>query len=299
MEYGILGKSDLKISRLGFGTMSLDLGNSRFAESLLLQGLEEGINYFDTADLYNQGMNESLLGSVFRHQRDRVILASKVGNIWKPDQSGWYWSPSKKYIFSAIEKSLKRLQTDYIDLYQLHGGTLEDPIDEIIDAFEILKAAGKIRYYGISSIRPNVIREYVKRSSIVSVMMQYSILDRRPEEEMLAFLLKSNVGVLARGSIARGLLISKQAEPYLNYTASEVDNIVCTAKGLINHKRSAESMSIQYVLEHKAIHAVVIGIRTHEQLAGALKAYHSDSLTNEEMQHLSNKLPANYYETNR
>ena len=99
-----------------------------------------------------------------------------------PDGTG---TLQKNIFSSAVDQSLKRLQTDYIDLYQLHGGTIEDPIDEMIEAFETLKAAGKIRYYGISSIRPNVIREYVKRSSIVSVMMQYSLLDRRPEEEML------------------------------------------------------------------------------------------------------------------
>ena len=77
------------------------------------------------------------------------------------------------------------MQTDHIDLYQLHGGTIQDNIDETIEAFELLKQQGKIRYYGISSIRPNVIKEYIKRSSIVSVMTQYSLLDRRPEEETL------------------------------------------------------------------------------------------------------------------
>ncbi len=94
--------------------------------------------------------------------------------------------------------SLKRLNTDRIDVYQLHGGTIEDPIEETISAFEQLVQQGKIRYYGISSIRPNVIREYVLRSNIVSVMMQYSLLDRRPEEECLPLLAQKDIGVLAR-----------------------------------------------------------------------------------------------------
>lgn len=81
-----------------------------------------------------------------------------------------------------MKESLRRLQTDYIDLYQLHGGTIEDPIDEVIEAFEELKKEGIIRHYGISSIRPNVIREYAQRSNIVSVLMEYSLLNRRPEE---------------------------------------------------------------------------------------------------------------------
>ncbi len=154
---------------------------------LVQEALEQGINYFDTADLYQHGAVESVLGRAFSGKRKQVILATKVGNQWRPDGSGWDWNPSKNYILNEVDESLQRLQTDYIDLYQLHGGTLEDPIDEVIETFESLQKAGKIRYYGISSVRPNVIREYAKRSSIISVMMQYSLIDRRPEEEMLSF----------------------------------------------------------------------------------------------------------------
>src|ERR1700676_138504 len=155
MEYRILGKSDLKISRLGFGGMSLDPKDPH-AESILLNAMDGGINYFDTADMYHQGLNEAMIGRAFREKRNQVVLATKVGNQWRADGSGWDWNPSKQYILSAIDQSLQRLQTDHIDLYQLHGGTIEDPIDDIIEAFELLRAAGKIRYYGISSIRPNV-----------------------------------------------------------------------------------------------------------------------------------------------
>src|SRR5699024_6403991 len=94
------------------------------------------------------------------------------------------WDPSKKHIKTAVKQSLQRLHTDYIDLYQLHGGTIDDPIDETIEAFEELKTEGLIREYGISSIRPNVIKQYIEKSSIRSVMMQYNLLDRRPEETM-------------------------------------------------------------------------------------------------------------------
>ena len=199
MEYCILGKSALNISRLGFGCMSLDPADPE-AENILHMALDAGINYFDTADLYNKGQNEIMLGRAFRNKRKELILATKVGNQWRSDGSGWDWNPSKKYILSSVDQSLERLQTDYIDLYQLHGGTIEDPIDDVIEAFELLKSAGKIRYYGISSIRPNVIRQYIKRSSIISVMMQYSLLDRRPEEEMFSLLKDNQIGVLARGS---------------------------------------------------------------------------------------------------
>ena len=298
MDYQLLGKSALKISRIGFGCMSLDAGNAE-AEKILQQALSLGINYFDTADLYQQGRNEELLGRAFKNKRDQVILASKAGNQWRPDGSGWDWNPSKKYILDSAEKSLRRLQTDYLDLYQLHGGTIGDPIDESIEAFEILKSQGKIRYYGISSIRPNVIREYVQRSQMTSVMMQYSVLDRRPEEEMLDLLLNHQVGVLARGSLAKGLLVSKPAVPFLNYDADQVKKAADAIKDLSVEKRTPTQTALQFVLQAPAISAAVVGIRTREQLEEALRAIDSESLQKKETKLLQQVLPVNLYDQNR
>lgn len=166
---------------------------------IIHHAIDLGINFFDTADLYDKGTNEISLGKALKGKREQVMLATKVGNQWRANGSGWDWNPRKEYILQAIDKSLERLQTDHIDLYQLHGGTIEDPMDETIEAFELLQQQGKIRYYGISSIRPNVIREYIKRSSISSVMMQYSLLDRRPEETCLD-LLKEKILVCFRAA---------------------------------------------------------------------------------------------------
>jgi aryl-alcohol dehydrogenase-like predicted oxidoreductase len=298
MEYRKLGKSDLDISRIGFGTMSLELNNPH-TENLLLQALDGGINYFDTADMYQQGMNETILGRAFLGKRNQVVLATKVGNQWRDDGSGWDWNPSKKYILSALEQSLQRLQTDYIDLYQLHGGTMQDPIDDIVEAFELLKSAGKIRYYGISSIRPNIIREYVKRSAIVSVMMQYSLLDRRPEEEMLPFLYENKVGVLARGVLAKGLLVSKPAEPFLNYSTEQVAEAARRISEISLNDRSSTATSIHFALNHPSISSVVIGIRTKDQLKNALDSNSTQSLTEIEIKAVSGAVPSNYYEQYR
>ena len=298
MEYRKLGKSDLSVSRIGFGTMSLEISNP-LSENILLRALEGGINYFDTADLYNQGMNEALLGGVFREKRDQIVLCTKVGNQWRADGSGWDWVPTKKYILSAVDQSLKRLQTDFIDLYQLHGGTLEDPIDDIIEAFELLKVAGKIRYYGISSIRPNVIREYVKRSSIISVMMQYSLLDRRPEEDMLSFLYDNQVAVLARGTIAKGLLVSKPAASYLNYSEDQVAAVNRQIIKVSSHDRSPAATAIHFVLENPAITSAVIGIRTEQQLTDALNSVQIKPPGKEELEKLKNSIPVSYYTNNR
>ena len=158
MEYRQLGNSSLRISAVAFGCMSLPK-EEKEAGHLLHEALDRGINFFDTADLYDKGENEVLVGKALSAKRGEVILATKVGNAWREDGSGWDWNPQKDYIIKAVEGSLRRLRTDYIDLYQLHGGTMEDPIDDTIEAFEQLKREGKIRYYGISSVRPNVIRQ--------------------------------------------------------------------------------------------------------------------------------------------
>lgn len=265
MNYHNLGTSSLSISQIGFGCMSLGKDHNEDAR-VIHRAIELGINFFDTADLYDKGMNEIALGKVIKGKRDQLILSTKVGNQMRPDGSGWDWNPRKSYILDAVNKSLERLQIDYIDLYQLHGGTMEDPIDETIEAFEILKQQGKIRYYGISSIRPNVIREYVKRSSIVSVMMQYSLLDRRPEETCLQLLRDNNIGVLARGSIAQGLLIDKPAKEYLGHSKKEVEKAATAVHELSNKERTPAQTAIQFVLSNPAVTSAVVGIRTMEQL---------------------------------
>ncbi|KAA2241384.1 aldo/keto reductase [Chitinophaga agrisoli] len=298
MNYHLLGHSALRISEIAFGGMSLQ-GSDEENAALIHQAIGAGINYFDTADLYDRGENERTLGKALQGKRQEVIIASKVGNQWRPDGSGWDWNPRKDYILKTVEDSLQRLQTDYIDLYQLHGGTLEDPIDETIEAFELLQQQGKIRYYGISSIRPNVIREYVKRSNIVSVMMQYCLLDRRPEESCLELLLQHNIGVLARGCVAKGLLVDKPAAPFLNYTADEVKRAANAVAAVSNPQRGASQTAVRFVLQHPAISAAVIGIRTPAQLEDAEKASAAPMLTSQEINTLRAAVPANCYEQHR
>src|SRR5690606_30568486 len=144
MNYNYIGGSDLNVSAVGFGCMSLSPADPDEAEKMIKSAVAAGINYFDTADLYNRGENEILIGKLLKSVRNKVIIATKVGNEWKADGSGWDWNPRKHYILRAVEDSLRRLQTDYIDLYQLHGGTIDDPEEETIAAFEQLVKEGKI-----------------------------------------------------------------------------------------------------------------------------------------------------------
>ncbi|RNI30582.1 aldo/keto reductase [Rufibacter latericius] len=297
MNYKQLGTSNLLVSEISFGCMSL-AGEEKGNLHLLHQAQENGINFFDTADLYEKGKNEEIVGKAFKDRRNQVILATKVGNQWRPDGSGWDWNPTKAYILDAVEQSLRRLQTDYIDLYQLHGGTIDDPIDETIEAFELLKQQGKIRHYGISSIRPNVIREYVKRSSMVSVMMQYSLLDCRPEEQMLDLLQQHQIGVLARGSLAQGLLLGKTPKPYLAHTALEVTQAAEALKAIVGEEKIQEG-AVQYVLHHPAVTSAVLGIRTGKHLDQALSVGEAPAISDETIRSLRIQIPPALYEQHR
>ncbi|MCB0632691.1 MAG: aldo/keto reductase [Saprospiraceae bacterium] len=268
MEYHTLGHSPIQISRISFGCMSLGKDQSVNSQ-LIKQAFDQGINYFDTADLYDKGWNEKTVGIAIKDFRKEIVLATKVGNQWKPDGSGWVWNPTKSYILKTVDASLQRLQTDYIDLYQLHGGTIDDPIDETIEAFERLIEQGKIRYYGISSIRPNTIREYVSRSNIVSVMMQYSLLDRRPEESCLDLLQQHQISVLTRGTIAKGLLLDKPATAYLGYSREEVERLQLVLQATENPTAAA----LQYVFRHPAVASAVVGMRNLQQLEDLLTGF--------------------------
>ncbi|WP_126248645.1 aldo/keto reductase [Chitinophaga rhizosphaerae] len=293
MKYANLGSSELRISEVSFGCMSLGMDDAANAR-ILHRALELGINFFDTADLYDKGFNESTVGKALKEKRKDVIIATKAGNQWRADGSGWDWNPRKEYILACADKSLQRLQTDYIDLYQLHGGTMDDPIDETIEAFELLKQQGKIRHYGISSIRPNVIREYAKRSNIVSVMMQYSLLDRRPEVSCFPVLEHHNIGVLARGSLAKGLLAGKPAIDYLHLSKKEVENAQAAILEVSGKHRTPAQSAVKYVLMHPAVTSAVAGLRTIGQLEDA--AAEAPRFNEAEYEMLTASVPVREYE---
>ncbi|MCL7986975.1 aldo/keto reductase [Sphingobacterium sp. lm-10] len=270
MQYNKIGNTDMIASAVGLGGMSLTGGATKTNVEIVQRAFDGGITYFDTADLYEKGLNETLFGQALSGFRQRVVLATKVGNKWRPDGEGWDWKPSKAHILKEVEASLTRLKTDYIDLYQLHGGTIDDPFEEIIEAFELLIKQGKIRSYGFSSIRPNVFERYAKYASIVSNMMPYSLLDRRPEPYFKQ-LENAGIDVAVRGALAQGLLINKQAKEYLQQTAGEVS----LAQRQINRLseelgQSATTIALRYAITPSAVKRLVIGVRAMKQLDDVL-----------------------------
>lgn len=300
MKKNRLGGSELYVGEIGLGCMSLGTEETK-AVALIGEALDRGVTLLDTADLYDGGRNEELVGKAIKGKREQVVLATKVGNRRVPGQEGWTWDASKAYILSAVRDSLKRLGTDYIDLYQLHGGTLDDPIDETIEAFEQLKREGVIRAYGISSIRPNVIREYVARSGIVSVMNQYSIVDRRAEETVLPLLAEKGIGVIARGPVASGAL-AEGREPtkgVLDYELDELVTLRSELQRLTTPARSLSQLAIRYSLGHPAVAAAIPGASSREQLLQNLAAAEVPPLSDAELEAIRGASKANRYALHR
>lgn len=301
MRTNQLGSSELYVSEIGLGCMSLGTDEGQ-AVKLIHEALDRGVNFLDTADLYDEGRNEELVGKAVQGRREDVIIATKVGNRRIPGQDGWVWDPSKEYIKSTVKDSLRRLGTDYIDLYQLHGGTLDDPIDETIEAFEELKREGWIRYYGISSIRPNVIREYAAKSNIVSVMSQYSILDRRPEEAVLDLLAENGISAIARGPVARGILSdrgqAKAEKGYLDYSKNDLLNVLKKLEE-VGGDTDLSHLAIRYALAHAAVACTIPGASSLEQLRHNLAAGDKEELSPQDIQSIQAISRANQYEAHR
>ncbi|WP_127498167.1 aldo/keto reductase [Paenibacillus glycanilyticus] len=300
MRKNQLGGSELYVGEIGLGCMSLGTDEEK-AISLVHEALERGVTLLDTADLYDSGRNEELVGKAIRGRREQVVLATKVGNRRIAGQEGWAWDPSKAYILSAVKDSLRRLGTDYIDLYQLHGGTIEDPIDETIEAFEQLKREGVIREYGISSIRPNVIREYASRSSIVSVMNQYSIVDRRAEETVLPLLEEKGLSLIARGPVASGALAANRqpSKGVLDYELDELLELRRQLEQLTSEGRSLSQLAIRYSLSHPAVAVAIPGASSREQLLQNISAADISPLTDEEVQLIRRLSKASVYKVHR
>lgn len=306
MKKNRLGTSDLFVSEMGLGCMSLGT-NTEKGIRIIHEALHLGINFIDTADLYDFGLNEKIVGKAIKGRRDEVIVATKVGNRWTREKDGWTWDPSAQYIKEEVKESLRRLQTEYIDLYQLHGGTIEDSIDETIAAFEDLKKEGLIRHYGISSIRPDVINEYMKKSNIVSVMMQYSLLDRRPEE-LFPLLKENNISVIARGPLAKGLLTEKMKEKttahviqkgYLDYSFDEIVQINRKIKEITQATQTINSLALKYPLYDETVATIIPGASSIEQLWENVKAVTSISITNSQYETLQKITKDSTYQQHR
>ncbi|MCG1502676.1 aldo/keto reductase [Staphylococcus epidermidis] len=279
MQKNIL-KSGIEISELGLGCMSLGTDYKK-AQPIIESAIDNGITYFDTADIYDQGVNEEIVGKALKkyQNRDDIVIGTKVGNRLT-DDGHMTWDPSKKHIKESVKGSLKRLGLNHLDLYQLHGGTIDDPLDETISAFDELKQEGYIRAYGISSIRPNVIDYYLKNSQIETLMSQFNLIDNRPES-LINDVHDKQVKILARGPVFKGLLTSKGVDVIdekfengvLDYTQDELGSTIASIKEL---ESNLTALSFKYLTSHDAMGSIIVGASNVEQLEENVRNYYKE-----------------------
>lgn len=210
MEYAFLGKSDLKVSRIGLGAMQFGpawIKEKEVMVDILNYALGNGVNFIDTAEVYGKNMSEGVIGEVLRDRGDRddFVIATKVHPI----------NLDYKNVLRAAEASLKRLQTDVIDLYQVHHHNPYAPATETMKALDELLKNGKVRYVGVSNYSVSLTREamdFLENGEIIANQLEYNILERSIESEILPFLRENGIITIAFSPLAMGILSGKYDE---------------------------------------------------------------------------------------
>jgi 1-deoxyxylulose-5-phosphate synthase len=301
MEHTRLGRTGLQVSRLCLGTMTFGLQRDEpTAVAILDRAAEGGIDFLDTSDAYplggdltTRGVTEEILGRWLRRKRDRFIVATKCFAPTGP--APFDAGNSRKHILAAVEASLRRLQTDYIDLYQLHGYDPATPIDETLGALDDLVHQGKVRYVGCSNFLTYQLVRAIGRSETLhlarfdSVQPRYNLLFRQIEREMLPFCGEEGVGVIPYNPLAGGLLSGKHSRtaPPPEGTRFTLGNAAGAYQDRYWHDRefdtvevlrqlaqdagvSLVTLSVAWVLANTAITAPIIGASRPEQLDSSL-----------------------------
>ncbi|HKT52989.1 MAG TPA: aldo/keto reductase [Caulobacteraceae bacterium] len=313
MDYVNLGRTGLKVSRICLGCMSFGSPKWRTwvlddagARPFIQKALESGINFFDTADIYSQGESEKVLGGALKDfaERHEVVIATKLNGPMGSDPNNR--GLSRKHVFDAIDASLARLQTDYVDLYQIHRFDPETPIEETLEALNDVVRAGKVRYIGASSMFAWQFMKMLATSrangwaSFVSMQPQYNLVYREEEREMLPLCASEGVGVIPWSPLARGFLAGGRSAPKEGNTERartdefsprlyyrDADFAVVDALDAVAKARGVSNMQVAlaWVLKHPTITAPIIGTTRLGHLDEAVAAL-SVNLTDVEIQAL-------------
>ncbi len=298
MTYANLGKTGLLVSRLCFGTMTFGqsqwkLGgvDQKLADEMVRTVLDHGINFFDTADVYSAGQSEEILGKALGAKRQAVVIATKVRGRVGPGHNDA--GLSRKHIFEAVEKSLKRLDTDYIDLYQVHGWDALTPLEETVVALGDIVRSGKVRYIGFSNYAAWQaalsigIAERLSIAQFQSAQMHYSLLCRDIEHEVVPLCVDKGIGILPWSPLSGGFLSGKykrDAEPAPGTRIGDrgmwfppfdkelgfkvVDELRAIGSGI---KATPSQISLAWLLRKPAVTSIIIGAKTMEQLNDNLR----------------------------
>ncbi|MDP9137539.1 MAG: aldo/keto reductase, partial [Pseudomonadota bacterium] len=297
MEYVNFGRSGLKVSRLCLGCMSYGspdwrpwVLDERDAKPFFKKALKAGINFFDTADFYGLGRSEEVTGKHLKSlaRRDEIVIATKVGLEMgtAPNSSGL----SRKHILFSIDRSLKRLKTDHVDLYQIHRLDRSTPMEEIVNALDEVVRAGKARYIGTSSMHA---WEFMKLLALqggeglarfISMQNHYNLLYREEEREMIPLCRSEGVAIMPWSPLARGVLTrpagkaaTKRIEsdtytPTLYGAPHDRAILEAVAKAAGKLERSMAQVALAWVLSRPGVTAPIIGATRLEQLDEAIAA---------------------------
>jgi aryl-alcohol dehydrogenase-like predicted oxidoreductase len=210
MDYCNLGDSDLRVAAIGFGCWELAgsiYGHIEVDEvtTAIHRALELGVTLFDTAPGYGNGRSEELLGRALRGHRREALIATKCGQYWS-DAQGWYRDSSQETVIRSVEESLRRLDTDYLDLLLIHWPDPTHSFDESMGALNDLIHAGKTRYVGVCNFRSDQLRACAALAPLVANQVGYNLFDRRWEREMFPTAESLGIGIMAYGPLAHGLL---------------------------------------------------------------------------------------------
>lgn len=326
MRYNPLGRSGLYVSELCLGTMTFGGGDGMWqvvgkvqqeeADAILKGALDAGINFLDTANIYSEGASETILGQGLRNlgiARDQVVVATKVLGRMSPGPNGA--GASRGHIMAQVEQSLKRLQLDHIDLYQLHGVDPLTPMEEMIEALDNLVKRGLVRYVGVSNwaawqvAKAVGIAEARRLTRPVSLQAYYTIAGRDLEREIVPMMASEGVGLMVWSPLAGGLLSGKYSRAdeqgdggrRANFDFPPIDKAraydiidamrpIAEAKGV-----SVAQIALAWLLHQKAVTSVIIGAKRVDQLEDNLGAV-DVALSTDELAALDavSKLPPEY-----
>ena len=310
MDYVNLGRTGLRVSRVCLGMMSYGKHESREwaleepdAEPIVRRAVEGGITFFDTADVYNGGQSEVITGRLLRKlfgMREEYVVATKVHGRTMPGENGA--GLSRKHIMASIDGSLRRLELDYVDLYQIHRFDSTTPIEETIEALHDVVKAGKARYIGASSMFAWQFAkaQHVARTRFVSMQNHYNLIYREEEREMIPQCLDQGVGVIPWSPLARGLLAGNRTregerrtaraktdafgdnlyKPELDFDV--IDRLPEVAGGL---GAAPQQVALAWLLHKPGVTAPIVGATRIEHLEDALAAEQL-SLSPEDVQRL-------------